>query len=54
MSDRTIAASIGALTDELLSDYQRGRTIDRMEPFSQPDREVIHNFLELVEATIFS
>ena len=53
MSDRTIAASIGALTDELLSDYQRGRTIDRMEPFSQPDREVIADLIAKLKRLIF-
>ena len=53
MSDRTIAASIGALTDELLSDYQRGRTIDRMGPFSQPDREVIADLIAKLKRLIF-
>ena len=54
MSDRrTIASSIGALTDALLSDYQQGRTIDRMEPFSQPDREVIADLIAKLKRLIF-
>ena len=53
MSNHTIAASIGALTDELLSDYQRGRAIDRIEPFSQPDREVIIDLIAKLKQLIF-
>ena len=55
MSDqsRTIAASIGALTDALLSDYQNGRAIDRIEPFSQPDREVIIDLIGKMKRLLF-
>ena len=55
MSDqsRTIAASIGALTDALLSDYQKGRAIDRIEPFSQPDREVIIDLIGKMKRLLF-
>ena len=38
---RTIGGSMAALTETLLADYTLGRAIDRMTPFSQPDREVI-------------
>ena len=55
MSDqsRTIAASIGALTDALLADYQQGRVIDRIELFSQPDREVIISLIGKMKRLLF-
>ena len=54
MSDiRTIDASIARLTDALLSDYQQGRAIDRIEIFSQPDREVIISLIGKIKRLIF-
>ena len=53
MSNRTIAASIGALTDALLADYQQGRVIDRIELFSQPDREVIISLIGKMKRLLF-
>ena len=50
---RTIDASIARLTDALLSDYQQGRAIDRMEIFSQPDREVIISLIGKIKRLIF-
>ena len=50
---RTIDASIARLTDALLSDYQKGRAIDRIEPFSQPDREVIIALIGKMKRLLF-
>ena len=50
---RTIDASIARLTDALLSDYQQGRAIDRIEIFSQPDREVIISLIGKIKRLIF-
>ena len=53
MTNRTIDASIAALTDALLSDYNKGRDIDRIEPFSQPDREVIITLIGKLKRLLF-
>ena len=50
---RTIDASIASLTEALLSDYQKGRAIDRIEIFSQPDREVIISLIGKIKRLIF-
>ena len=50
---RTIDASIARLTDALLSDYQQGRAIDRIEIFSKPDREVIISLIGKIKRLIF-
>ena len=52
-SSRTIAASITALTDALLSDYANGRDIDRIEPYSQPDREIIIDLIGKMKRLLF-
>ena len=55
MSDkrRTIDASIARLADAMLADYQQGRDIDRIEPFSQPDREVIVAIINKLKRLLF-
>ncbi|MBQ3155557.1 MAG: serine acetyltransferase [Clostridia bacterium] len=50
---RTIEGSISTLTDALLSDYESGRDIDRIEPFSQPDREVIISLINKLKRLLF-
>ncbi len=50
---RTIDGSIAALTDALLNDYHQGRPIDRIEPFSQPDREAIVALLGKMRRLLF-
>ena len=50
---RTIDGAIGSLTDALLSDYRKGRDIDRIEPFSQPDREVIISLISKLKRLLF-
>jgi len=52
-NQRSIDQSIGALTDALLSDYTKGRDIDRIEPFSQPDREVIVSIIGKLKRLLF-
>ena len=37
----TLEGSIHDLTQNILADYTAGRPIDRIEPFNQPDRDVI-------------
>ena len=55
MSDamRTIAGSLPGLTETLLTDYGQGRHIDRIEPFSQPDRDVIVDLLTKLKRLLF-
>ncbi len=53
MTNRTIAASIAQLSDALLADYAKGRAIDRIEPFSQPDREVIVSIINKLKRLLF-
>ncbi len=50
---RTIEASIGTLTDALLADYGKGRAIDRIEPFSQPDREIIVSLIDKLKRLLY-
>lgn len=50
---RTIDSSIAGLTDALLRDYGLGRHIDRIEPFSQPDRDVIIAILSKLKRLLF-
>ena len=53
MPNRTIASCIGELTDALMADYRQGRAIDRIEPFSQPDREVIIDLIGKMKRLLF-
>ncbi len=54
MSDhRTIDSAIPALTEALLADYSQGRAIDRIEPFSQPDREIIVALIGKLKRLLF-
>ena len=41
MTPDTLEGSIHDLTQNILADYTAGRPIDRIEPFNQPDRDVI-------------
>ena len=50
---RSIDSAITSLTDALLSDYRKGRDIDRIEPFSQPDREVIVSLMGKLKRLLF-
>ncbi len=50
---RTIDSAIGSLTDALLADYAQGRAIDRIEPFSQPDREIIIALIGKLKRLLF-
>ena len=36
-----IEQSIESIVDGILLDYGNGRTIDRLDPFQQPDKEVV-------------
>lgn len=53
MSNRTIASAITGLTDALMADYRQGRAIDRIELFSQPDREVIIDLIGKMKRLLF-
>ena len=50
---RSIDTSIAALTEAMLTDYRKGRRIDRIEPFSQPDREVIVSIINKLKRLLF-
>lgn len=44
---------IRSLTDLILGDYEHGRVIDRLEMFSQPDRQIIHELIGKLLRLIF-
>lgn len=46
MTDEVLTEGLPRVTRELLADYTKGRPIDRMSPFTQPDREVIIQLIE--------
>lgn len=48
ISENTIDSIVGAI----LEDYNGGRTIDKMDVFSQPDKEIIINLLEKLRRVI--
>lgn len=50
---RTLEASIRTLTKTILDDYTLGRSIDRIEPFNQPDREVIISLMNKLKRLVF-
>lgn len=44
--DEVILSALPEITNDILEDYEQGRAIDRMEPFSQPDRDRV---VELID-----
>lgn len=44
---------IRGITEDILSDYGKGRYIDRTELFSRPDRTVVRDILEKIQKIIF-
>ena len=46
MHDEIIEAGLPEVTAALLRDYEQGRAIDRMEPFTQPDKDVIISLID--------
>lgn len=45
-NDDILQTALPDVTQALLNDYRLGRAIDRMEPFSQPDRDVLISLIE--------
>ena len=50
---RGFEARIGELTGRILADYENGRVIDRLEMFTQPDRQVIHELIGKLQRLVF-
>lgn len=48
-----MADKIREITDAILSDYRKGRFIDREDKFNQPDRDAVENILMNVQHLIF-
>ena len=46
-------ARIQALTDTLIGDYGKGRVIDRLEMFAQPDRQIIEDLIGKLQRLVF-
>ena len=42
---KPVSARIQSLTESIISDYGKGRVIDRLEMFTQPDRQVIEELI---------
>lgn len=53
MTPDTLEGSIHDLTQNILADYTVGRPIDRIEPFNQPDRDVIIALIGKLRRIVF-
>lgn len=53
MPDTLLASSISLLTKEILGDYSLSRPIDRIEPFNQPDHDVIISLIAKLRRIVF-
>ena len=53
MTPDTLEGSIHRLTQNILADYTAGRPIDRIEPFNQPDRDVIIALIGKLRRIVF-
>ena len=50
-----LESRVQSLTERILADYENGRVIDRLEMFTQPDRQVIHELIgKLLTMSSFS
>ncbi len=52
-SPECLASRIHALSDQLMKDYGNGRVVDRLEMFTQPDRQVIEDMIGKMLRLIF-
>ena len=48
-----LSEQIGGITEQLLEDYQGGRTIDEVRTFDLPDNAVIADILQHLQRIIF-
>ncbi|MBR1749389.1 MAG: serine acetyltransferase [Ruminococcus sp.] len=53
MCDETISQRIADITDNILSDYSGGRTIDGSCPFDQPDKKTIIDMINKLQIIVF-
>ena len=51
--DEGLESHIQSLTERILADYENGRVIDRLEMFTQPDRQVIHELIGKLLRLVF-
>lgn len=50
----TIENEIVNLVDDIIADYDKGRSIDKINTFSQPDKEVVIDIVNKLQKIIFS
>ena len=48
-----IEKSIEQVVDNILQDYSQGRDIDRMDPFTRPDKDVVIDIIEKLRRIVF-
>ena len=48
-----LESRVQSLTERILADYENGRVIDRLEMFTQPDRQVIHELIGKLLRLVF-
>ena len=53
MTDQAFEARIQALAGEIIEDYGGGRVIDRLEMFTQPDRQIIEELIGKLFRLVF-
>lgn len=51
--ERDIVKKMGNIVEELLVDYQQKRTIDKMDAFNQPNKEIIIQLMEELQRIVF-
>ena len=49
----TIESQIEGIVDSILEDYRQGRDIDRIDPFKQPDRDVVIDIIHKLRRIIY-
>ena len=49
----TIEQKIELVVDSILRDYSGGRDIDKIEPLSQPDKDVVIDIIEKLRRIVF-
>lgn len=49
----TIENEIVNLVDDIIADYDKGRSIDKINTFSQPDKEVVIDIVNKLQKIIF-
>lgn len=53
MNNKITEQAIGSLVENILADYDKGRAIDKVNTFNQPDKEVLVDIIHKLQQMIF-